>query len=187
MKRCVALILIGIVVGMMAGCPAREPKHQPGELVGQLPGTPPPGVETPATPAGGDAAQPGTAAEPTKAPANGAIPLAAPHQDAGKPTATPLTEDLFVAISAKMVLASKTVPDNEAGRKQLEDYTTQVLRETGVSVEDFQSFTNHLQHDDARRKMIADRILARAREYASPQVRAKLKVVPPEKANAGGQ
>ena len=171
-------------MGLVAGCPAREPKHQPGELVGQLPGTPVPGGEVAMPAAPGETAAPGPTGGATKAPAGDEKAAKGPETKPAAPQ--PMAEEKFVALSAKLVLASKTVPDNETGRKQLEDYTAQVLKENGVTTEEFQSFTNQIQHDEPRRQRIAAQIIARARQYAAPAVKAKLKVASPEKANPGG-
>jgi len=186
-NRIAALMFTGLVLVTIAGCPSREKKPQPGELVGQLPEAPPPGSEALESPSGGNAIQPSAPAGPSTGAATDAGPLASPGKDPVKPLHKPMSEEKFIAISAKLVLASKTVPDTAVGRDQLEGYTMQVLRENEVTTEEFQAYTNQIQHDEPRRKRIADRILERARSYAPMKVKAKLKPVPPEKATSAEQ
>ena len=163
----VAVIVCAVALGAL-GCPSRQSnKPQAGELVGQLPGPDNP-VTVPAVPAPVAPAPPAATAGAQK----GAAPEAAGASQKAAP-ASKLSEEKFIALSAKLVLAAKSTPDTEQGRNTLEAYTMQVLKENDVTVEEFRDFTAKVHEDPVRQKQVTERILATAEKYASPRIKMR--------------
>jgi hypothetical protein len=120
---------------------------------------------------------PKSAAAPTE-PAGTAVPTpATPAPPPAKPRE--LTEDLFIELSAQMLVAADAFTSSEVGKKSFERACEGILGKQGVSRPEFDQFEAQIAQDPQRQARVVDRVLERAdqmrhhptnvRVHSSPQ------------------
>ena len=73
-----------------------------------------------------------------------------------------LVDELFIQISAEMVLANEAFADSEAGRASLDAAIHDIWARHGVDETAFQQYAYELMADPERSRRIDDKILQRA-------------------------
>lgn len=141
-----------------------------GVLVIALTGRGRPVIATPPTvPVSPAVAGPDRPADPT-ASALPEGPVATPDAASSSAPARPqeLTEELFVELSAQMMLAAESFTNSKVGQKSLEQACESILQAHGVKRADFEKMSDEIASDPKRTADVRDRVYERVDALGQP-------------------
>jgi hypothetical protein len=108
---------------------------------------------------------PGQGPEPAATPPT-SPPSAGAHQ--------PLEESQFIEISSSILIAVAEIQDRPDAKDLIPGLMAKVLQDAGVTEEDFEACAQRVYADPAHAKQVADAILDRVQQRATPQMRVKV-------------
>ncbi len=116
------------------------------------------------------------------APLATASPPSATAPASAKPAASPssLTEEKFVEISSSVVIAAVEFGNRPDALDLLKGLTAKVVRDAGVSMEEFEAMGEAIAADPVRKQRIAEAIIKRVEARTTPEM--SMKAVPRAKA-----
>ena len=117
------------------------------------------------------AAAPLVAPVPLPAPAAAAHPAPAP---APASPSRPFDEQQFIEVSATILIRVAQVQDRPDAPDLVPAIMARSLQDAGVKEEDFQALGEKIHADPARSKRVADAILKRVEQRATPTMRMKI-------------
>jgi len=92
----------------------------------------------------------------------------------GPPVSAPgarqeLTEDLFVELSALMLIASASFDESEAGQMAFEQVCEDIVTQHGVAPDEFRRMSEEIGRDPARSEEIRNRVFERVSQLSLPE------------------
>ena len=107
----------------------------------------------------------------------GVVPPASSPRPPPAPSAPgqrPLNEKRFIEVSSSVLIGVAAIQDRPDAKDLIPPLMEKVLQEEGVSTEQFQAMAEQIYGDPERSRRVAQAILDRVEQRATPQMRARV-------------